>query len=144
MPPNISGLSQLQIREFFEGNPSVTQEKCDELARQLTGQSVSATACQGGTSYTVEGGQVVVQFRVPHSPLNTDFLQIIEQTYRGFTPQHHYQGQLGEVMVYTMNNVGGTCMYLARTELHLNSCHLLRSTIDDYARLVKPLACSPP
>ncbi|OAR02685.1 hypothetical protein LLEC1_00707 [Akanthomyces lecanii] len=34
-----------------------------------------------------------------------------------------------------MNNVGGIRMYLARRELQGDNCHLLRVTLDDYARL---------
>ncbi|KAF2754346.1 hypothetical protein EJ05DRAFT_479863, partial [Pseudovirgaria hyperparasitica] len=33
-----------------------------------------------------------------------------------------------------MNNIRGTCMYLARSELQSDNYYLLRSTIDDYAR----------
>jgi len=68
-------------------------------------------------------------------------LQSVEQAYRGFAPQHKYRGKLGQVSVYVMNNIRGTCMYLARTELQSNNYYLLQSTIDDYARLVTP---SPP
>lgn len=136
MPLDISALTQYQIQRFFEENTSVTQQQCNTLAQQITGQSVTATACQRGTSYTVEGGQVVVQFRVPTSPLDMDLLHGIEQAYWGFAPRHKHYGHLGKVIVYTMNNIGGTYMYLAWTELQSNSCHLLRSTIDDYARHV--------
>ncbi|KAK1989134.1 hypothetical protein LZ30DRAFT_744584 [Colletotrichum cereale] len=131
---HISALSQYQIRRFFQENDSVTQQQCNAKARQITGQSVTTTACQGGSSYTVEGGEVVVQFRVPSSNLDMDLLQSIEKAYCGFTPRHEYQGKLGQVSVYTMNNMGGACMYLARTELQSDNYSLLRFTIDDYAR----------
>ncbi|XWX00761.1 hypothetical protein V2A60_008782 [Cordyceps javanica] len=134
MPPNISALSQYQIQRFFRENTSVTQELCNTKAEQITGQSVTATLCQGGTSYTVEGAQLVVQFRIPSSALDMDLLKSIEQAYRGFAPRHEHRGKLGKVEVYTMNNVGGICMYLARTELQSNNYHLLRVTLDDYAR----------
>ncbi|KAK6221295.1 Protein kinase-like domain protein [Colletotrichum tabaci] len=90
MPPNISALSQYQIRRFFQENDSVTQQQCNAEAQRITGQSVTATACQGGTSYTVEGGEVVVQFRVPSSTLDMDLLRSIEQAYRGFAPRHEF------------------------------------------------------
>ncbi|TKW55799.1 hypothetical protein CTA1_4274 [Colletotrichum tanaceti] len=96
MPPNISALSQYQIRRFFQENDSVTQQQCDAEAQQITGQSVTATACQGGTSYTIEGGEVVVQFRVPSSGLDMDLVRSIEQAYRGFVPRHEYRGKLGQ------------------------------------------------
>ncbi len=57
MPPNIAALSRMQIARFFEQNDlSVTREQCDAEARRLTNQLVTATPSQGGTSYTVEGG----------------------------------------------------------------------------------------
>lgn len=138
MGASIAALSQSQIRRFFQQNDSVKQEQCDAEAQRFTRRPVTTTASQGGSSYTVEGGEVVVQFRVPSSPLDMDSIRSIEQAYRGFVPRHEYQGQLGQVHIYTMNNIGGTCMYLARTELQSNNCHLLRSTLDDYARLVNP------
>lgn len=67
-----------------------------------------------------------------------DLLKSIEQAYRGFAPQHEHRGKLGKVEIYTMNNMGGICMYLARTELQSNNYHLLRVTLDDYARFVEP------
>ncbi|GJC94442.1 protein kinase-like domain protein [Colletotrichum higginsianum] len=67
-----------------------------------------------------------------------DLLRSIEQAYRGFAPRHEYRGKLGQVSVYTMNNIGGICMYLARTELQSDNYSLLRFTIDDYARLANP------
>lgn len=138
MSIDLSSLSRFQIRTFFEENTSVTQQQCNEMAQQLTGRSVTTTPSQGGTSYTVEGGDVVVQFRAPYSPLDMDLLRDIEQAYPSFVPRHSYYGNCGDLFVYTMNNIGGACMYLARTELQNSSCYLLRSTIDDYARFVKP------
>ncbi|KAH6630947.1 hypothetical protein B0J18DRAFT_448904 [Chaetomium sp. MPI-SDFR-AT-0129] len=114
MPPNIAALSEYQLRSFFNQNDSVTREQCDAEAQRFTGQP----------------------FRVPTSTLDMVFLRDIERTYQGFVPRHEYQGQLGQVHIYTMNNVGGSCMYLARTELQSNDCYLLRSTLDDYARLM--------
>ncbi|KAI3319193.1 cytochrome P450 [Xylariaceae sp. AK1471] len=49
---------------------------------------VTPTACQGGTSYTVDAGQVIVQFRLPSSPLDMIFMNSIEQDYPDFTPRH--------------------------------------------------------
>ena len=66
-PPNIDALSRFQTERFFMENASVTQRRCDAKAQELTIQPVTATASQGGSSYTVEGGEVVVQFRVPSS-----------------------------------------------------------------------------
>ncbi|OAR02684.1 hypothetical protein LLEC1_00706 [Akanthomyces lecanii] len=75
MPPDISGLSQFQIENFFLQNPSVTQERCDTEAEEITGQSVTPTLSQGGASYTVAGGRLVVQFRTPSSVLDMELLK---------------------------------------------------------------------
>ncbi|KAJ3493578.1 hypothetical protein NLJ89_g10985 [Agrocybe chaxingu] len=138
MSLDLSALSQHQILRFFRENASVTQPQCNEKAQQIIGQPVTPTACQGGTSYTVEGGELVVQFRAPNSPLDMVFLQSVEQAYPGFAPRHEHRGQFGQLHVYVMNNVGGVSMYLARTELQDNNYRLLRITIDDYARRVTP------
>lgn len=124
----------MQIARFFQQNKSITQEQCNAEAQRLTGSSVSPTPSQGGSSYTVESGGLVVQFRPPNSRLDIDMLQMIESAYHGFVPRHEEQGQFGDLHVYTMNNMGGTCMYLARDDLLRNDCYLLRFTLDDYAR----------
>ncbi|KAI1424262.1 hypothetical protein F5Y12DRAFT_785421 [Xylaria sp. FL1777] len=113
MSLDLSALSQYQIRRFFEENTSVTQQQCDAMAQEITGQPITATACQDGTSYTVEGGKFVVQFRVPNSALDMTFIQGIEQAYEGFVPRHEYRGQLGQVNVYVMNNIGGISIFFA-------------------------------
>ncbi|XP_044718707.1 phosphotransferase enzyme family domain-containing protein [Hirsutella rhossiliensis] len=61
-------------------------------------------------------------------------MKSVEQAYRGFTPQHEDHGSFGNLHVYTMNNIGGISMYLARTFLQKNNYKLLRNTIDSYAR----------
>ena len=88
MSLDISGLSRYQIRRFFDENTSVTREQCDEQAQQLAGRSVTPTPSQGGTSYTIEVGDVVVQFRAPNSPLDMDLLWGIKQAYGDFVPRH--------------------------------------------------------
>ncbi|WVN88139.1 uncharacterized protein L203_103340 [Cryptococcus depauperatus CBS 7841] len=135
MPPDILALSRMQIERFFKRNGlSVTQEQCDAEAQRWTTQPVTATPSQGGTSYTVEGGShLVVQFRLPTSTLDINLLRSIEQAYDGFVPRHEYRGQLDQLSIYTMNNLGGRCLYLARDELLANDS-LLRVTLDDYAR----------
>jgi len=136
MAVNMSALSQMQIVTFFRRNDSVTQKQCNDKAESMAGELVSPTACQGGTSYTVYAGQVVVQFRVPGSLLDMNFIKSIEKAYQGFTPQHMDCGQLANLHVYKMNNIGGISMYLARENLQGNNYELLRNTINDYARFV--------
>ncbi|KXJ89677.1 hypothetical protein Micbo1qcDRAFT_164982 [Microdochium bolleyi] len=134
MAVDISALSMMQIGVFFQENAPVLQTQCNDKARDITGKSVTPTACQGGTSYTVDAGQVIVQFRAPDSPLDMMLMKSIEQAYPGFTPQHKDHGLFHSLHVYTMNNIGGVSMYLARDSLHKNNYALLRNTIDSYAR----------
>lgn len=136
MALDMSALSQMQIKEFFRRNAPVTQTQCDDKAQSIAGNSVTPTACQGGTSYTVDAGQVVVQFHAQGSHLDMILMKSVEQAYRGFTPQHENHGSFGNLRVYTMNNIGGISMYLARNFLQENNYKLLRNTIDCYSRFV--------
>lgn len=132
----MSSLSQMQIETFFKRVALVTQKQCNNKAKEISGKSVIPTACQGGTSYTVDAGQVIVQFRIPSSPLDMTFMNSIEQAYPDFTPRHKDCGSFHNLHVYTMNNIGGLSMYLARGFLQRNNYELLRNTIDSYARFV--------
>ncbi|KAI1147178.1 hypothetical protein F4825DRAFT_438217 [Nemania diffusa] len=134
MAVDMSSLSQMQIETFFKRVALVTQKQCNNKAKEISGKSVIPTACQGGTSYTVDAGQVIVQFRIPSSPLDMTFMNSIEQAYPDFTPRHKDCGSFHNLHVYTMNNIGGLSMYLARGFLQRNNYELLRNTIDSYAR----------
>ncbi|KAH7021350.1 uncharacterized protein B0I36DRAFT_367765 [Microdochium trichocladiopsis] len=134
MAVDISALSQMQIGVFFQRNAPVSQTQCNDKARDMTGKLVTPTACQGGNSYTVDAGQVIVQFRAPDSPLDMMLMKSIEQAYPGFTPQHKHHDLFYHLHVYTMNNIGGVSMYLVRDLLYKNNYALLQNTIDNYAR----------
>ncbi|KAI0469033.1 hypothetical protein F4859DRAFT_516383 [Xylaria cf. heliscus] len=134
--PNISRLSQMQMVSFFKQVAPVTQEQCNGKAKSISGTPVTRTACQGGSSYTVDAGDVVVQFRVPSCPLDMALMKSVEQAYLDFTPRHKDWGLFHTTHVYTMNNVKGLCMYLARDHLQRNNYELLRTPIDSYARFV--------
>ncbi|KAJ3499066.1 hypothetical protein NLG97_g638 [Lecanicillium saksenae] len=137
MAPNISAPSQFQIGNFFIHNNSVTRELCDRAAEEIASQTVTPTSCQGGSSYTVEGGKVAIQFCAPRADLDMELLQHVEHAYAGFVPHHEYRSDIGKLKVYALENIGGVCMYLARDVLQSNTCSLLRVTLDDYARLVQ-------
>ncbi|KAF7796333.1 hypothetical protein EIP86_007510 [Pleurotus ostreatoroseus] len=126
----------VKISMFFERNASATQEECNLKAEQLTGQSVYPTLMQGASSYTVISSDeiCVVQFRAGDSALDLKFLECIEQAYNGYTARHSSVGNLGELHVYTMGNVGGVPMYLARDQLNQNNFRLLTQTVEDFAR----------
>lgn len=118
-------MSKHQISEFFANQTSLTQQQCDERAELIAGTSVHPAVVQGGTSYTVVNEEIAVQFRAEGSLLDIEFLGHIERAYAGFMPHHSSAGKLGNLHIYTMNNIGGVSMYLARSELHQNDSRLL-------------------
>lgn len=134
MEANLAALAIYQISNFFKKNAPVTQEQCDLEAKRITGQSVYTTKLQGGASYTVVSSDetCIVQFRASHSALDMNVIGYIETAYDGFTPRHQIVGKMGELYVYTMNNVGGVSMYLARDDFDL-----LKNTVQDFARYVR-------
>ncbi|KLO08911.1 hypothetical protein SCHPADRAFT_908233 [Schizopora paradoxa] len=136
MEANLAALAEYQISNFFKKNAPATQRECDLEAERIAGTSVHTTSLQGGQSYTVLNSDEtrVVQFRAGDSALNMEFLGHIEQAYAGFTPRHEFVGKLGQLHVYTMPNVGGVSMYLAREVLNGNNCSLRRTTVQDFAR----------
>jgi len=138
MEASVAKLSKYQISTFFSDNTTATQKQCDQEAERLTGMSVHATSVQGGTSYTVmsDDETCVVQFRSVSSALDIDLLECVQQAYMGLTPRHRWVGYLGELFVYTMGNVGGISMYLARDQLYKNDFFLLRRTLPDFAKYV--------
>ncbi len=77
--PGISSLSQFQIQRLFDENRSSTQLQRDVEAQRITGRLVTATACQGGSSYTEESKALVVQFRASKSTLDIALMQSVKQ-----------------------------------------------------------------
>ena len=140
MEANLAKLSEYQISNFFEKNAPATQRECDLEAVRITGTSVHTTSLQGGQSYTVLNSDEtrVVQFRAGYAALDMVFLGIYEQAYGRFTPHHEFIGKMGQLYVYTMLNVGGVSMYLARDALNQNNFSLRKYTVQDFARYVDP------
>ncbi|KIH91346.1 hypothetical protein SPBR_01851 [Sporothrix brasiliensis 5110] len=134
MEQTMARLAQYQMSNFFEQNAPITQDQCNEYAAAMTGASVTPTAVQGGSSYTVVAGTCIVQFRNQDSPFDLEFFGYIEQAYKGFTPLHEGRGRLGSLHVYKMTNVGGVSMYLAREALHKDDFRLLGATVQSFAR----------
>jgi len=141
MEASIASLSRYQISAFFQKHSSPTQQECDAEAKRITGTSVRSTALQGGTSYTVVGGAVIVQFRAADYALDLQLLECAEQAYVGYTPDHESVGKLGELHIYTMNDISGVSMYLARVQLKQNDCYLMQQTLQDYARFGDTSIC---
>lgn len=146
MEANLAKLSKFQISNFFKKNAPATQRECDLEAERITGTSIHTTSLQGGQSYTVLTNDEtrVVQFRAGYAALDMGFLGYIEQAYGRFTPHHESSGKLGQLHVYTMLNVGGVSMYLARDALNRNNFSLRKCTVQDFARYVDPKVPYPP
>ncbi|KAG8904583.1 hypothetical protein FRC00_013902 [Tulasnella sp. 408] len=136
MAASIAKLSKAQIATFFSVNAPATQKLCDQEAERLMRMPVHPAPVQGGASYTIvsDDESCVVQFRSSSSALDMGFLECVERVYDGFMPRHQHVANLGRLHVYTMGNVGGISMYLARGELYKNNFQLLRRTLSDYAR----------
>ncbi|KAK0723391.1 hypothetical protein B0T26DRAFT_644313 [Lasiosphaeria miniovina] len=134
MEKSLAALAAYQISNFFQANGPTTQAECDDRAQSMTGQPATPTRLQGGSSYTVLAGNQVVQFRAPSAALDLDFLGHVHTAYAGFMPLPSDEGRLGELCVYSMQDVGGVSMYLARDSLYADGCSLLRRTLADFAR----------
>ncbi|POR38964.1 Uncharacterized protein TPAR_00836 [Tolypocladium paradoxum] len=135
-------LSRQQISEFFSKCAPTTQQQCDQEAKRIVGGAIHPAPVQGGASYTNDGA-LVVQFRAGRSALDLDLLGYIQQTYGGFVPRHELAGRLGELWIYTMDNIGGVAMYLAREQLHQHNCRLLHQTVKDFALSFNTIVSSP-
>jgi hypothetical protein len=138
-------LSRQQISDFFSKSAPITQQQCDQEAERIAGGSIQPAPVQGGASYTVlaNDGALVVQFRAGRSALDLDLLGHVQRTYGSFVPRHEMAGRLGDLHVYTMDNVGGVATYLARERLHQHDCYLLRQTVQDFAMSASAHACAP-
>jgi hypothetical protein len=136
-PESYDRLSQAQISIFFSSNTTATREECDKLAAELLEGPVSATAIQGGTSYTVQRHQArqVVQFR--SSELDMIRLRLIQQVYDKFVPRCLYHGLLGSLHVYIWDLVSGPAFCRVRREMFtIDAEQRLSQTVQDFARLV--------
>ncbi len=86
--------------------------------------------------YTVvpdDDNGTVVQFRAADDAFNLDLLMSVEQAYGRFVPRHQRASNLGELHVYTMTNIGGVSVYLARDQLRAHRGHFLATTLQGFA-----------
>jgi len=128
----------MQIEEIFLENTPPLKSECDRRAAQIIGASVRPSEVQGATSYTIvpvnDIAGHVVQFRTAADAFDLDFLYFVEQTYgERFVPCHRYFDTMGELLIYTMNNVRGVSVYLVRDRLRASNGYLLGTTLRDFA-----------
>lgn len=97
------------ISQFFS-SCNVTRDECDRTAAELTGEYVKPVRLQGAFSYTVAGGELLVQFRVSESPLDTKKLCLAREIYGDVVPACVNRGVIGpppSLTVYVMDKVPG-------------------------------------
>ncbi|RPD77903.1 hypothetical protein L226DRAFT_611089 [Lentinus tigrinus ALCF2SS1-7] len=111
MESTISALTRYQVKNFFTASGRPSQDQCDQA-----GAAIPSSA------------------EISSAALDLEFLHHVEKAYDGYMPWHKDSGKLLNLHVYTMRNVGGVSMYLARASLYAKDCYLLRRTLTDYAR----------
>jgi hypothetical protein len=95
------------VNELFSGC-SVTKEKCNQIAAQLTGEPVEPVQLQGAFSYTVAASKLLVQFRAPESPLDPNTPDLARKIYGNVVPACVNGGVIGpapSLKVYVMEKV---------------------------------------
>ncbi|RHZ48874.1 amphiphysin [Aspergillus thermomutatus] len=119
-----------------EGQFPVTREECDRAAAEITGQSVEPVRLQGAFSYTVAAGELLVQFRVPESLLDTERLALARKIYGSVVPACVNRGVIGpspSLTVYVMDKIPGiTYIEVPLTTLCCTSWQ--EQTVSDFAR----------
>ncbi|KAJ5783166.1 hypothetical protein N7457_004940 [Penicillium paradoxum] len=123
------------IDQFFSGC-TVTQEECDRTAAEITGEAVQPVRLQGAFSYTVAGQELLVQFRVPGSLLNTERLSLARKIYGNIVPACVNRGVLGlspSLAVYVMDKVPGIT-YIEAPLTTLYCVTWQEKTVSDFAR----------
>ncbi|KAL7923098.1 hypothetical protein ACQKWADRAFT_320418 [Trichoderma austrokoningii] len=141
MQKSLEDLTKMLINHFFKENTGVTQAECDEWAAKAVGGPVRASPFQFSyVSYNVEavdGAAKVLQFRAPMSSLDVGIAKAAEAAYgHRFVLCHHDAGTFRGLHAYTMNDLGGECLYLARDQLRADDGRLLRNTLEDFAQFV--------
>lgn len=102
------------IAYFFSGaGACTTRSQCDEWASNTFGGPVKPVPMrQGVYSYTVAAanGALIVQFRDPSSPLDTQMLQMVKDAHPGFVTGCNPHGRIGSspgLLIYSMNLLPG-------------------------------------
>jgi hypothetical protein len=142
------------IKSFFETQPAVTRQQCDDLAVSLVGGPVNPTPIQGAFSYTVIAGvqqTKIVQFRAQSSVLDMKSLSLARAIHGEIVATCVYHGEVGQpspLSVYEMDRLPGITYIEARCrnghsiEPSPETAFQHSSTVVDFARCVKPYATS--
>lgn len=123
------------VSQFFS-SCNVTRDECDRTAAELTGESVEPVRLQGAFSYTVAGGELLVQFRVSESLLDTKKLSLARKIYGDVVPACVNRGVIGpspSLTVYVMDKVPGIT-YIEAPLTTLRCIPWQEQIVSDFAR----------
>lgn len=130
------------INQFFSGR-TITQEECDRQASEFTGETVKPVPIQGAFSYTVAGGNMVVQFRTSESLLNTKILALARKIYGNVVPACIDKGIIGQppssLNFYVMDKIPGIT-YIEVRSATMRCASWQEQTISDFARYFQDLS----
>ncbi|KAL2023370.1 hypothetical protein VTK56DRAFT_2727 [Thermocarpiscus australiensis] len=101
------------ISDFFsKAGACTTRSQCDAFANKTFGGPVKPVPVQGVCSYTVAAANdtVIVQFREPDSPLDTQMLATAQTIHPGFVAGCSFHGTIGSSpapLIYLMSMLLG-------------------------------------
>jgi len=101
------------ISDFFsKAGACTTKSQCDAFASKTFGGPVKPVPLQGLYSYTVAvaNDTVIVQFREPDSPLDTQMLATVRNIHPDFVAGCSFHGTIGSspaLLIYSMNMLPG-------------------------------------
>lgn len=103
----------------------------------FTGESTEPVRIQGAFSYTVAGGNLLVQFRVSESLLDTERMNLARNIYGGVVPTCVCKGVIGlppsSLTIYVMDRVPGiTYIEVPLTTLRCTPCQ--KRIVSEFAR----------
>jgi hypothetical protein len=113
MMPSVNSKLEESICDFFsKTGASTTRTQCDEFTRTTFGGPVEPVAAQGVCSYTVAAANntIIVQFREPDSPLDTEMLETVQTVYQDFVTPCRFHGTIGSapaLLIYSMDMLPG-------------------------------------
>lgn len=91
------------ISDFFsKAGACTTRIQCDAFAGQTFGGPIKPVSLQGLYSYSVTAANdtVIVQFREPDSPLDTDLLAMVRSAHPEFVAGCSFHGTIGSPAGY--------------------------------------------
>ncbi|KAK3304086.1 uncharacterized protein B0T15DRAFT_229428 [Chaetomium strumarium] len=110
---SVDGKLEESISDFFsKAGACTTRSQCDAFANATFGGPVKPIPVQGVYSYTVAAANdtVIVQFREPDSPLDTQMLATVQTIHPGFVAGCSYRGTIGSspaLLIYSMDMLAG-------------------------------------